>query len=114
GTTRCPVDGPWPLPKLSDYDFFTAPMVEMTPKDGVVPYTVAAPLWSDAAGKGRYIVLPEGGKVEFDAGELWDFPDGTVIIKTFWFDHDRRDLAAGYRMIETRLLYREAGRWKAA
>lgn len=114
GTTRCPVDGPWPLPKLSDYDFFTAPMVEMTPKDGVVPYTVAAPLWSDAAGKGRYIVLPEGGKVEFDVGELWEFPDGTVIIKTFWFDHDRRDLAAGYRMIETRLLYREAGRWKAA
>ncbi|MBZ5714718.1 SO2930 family diheme c-type cytochrome [Nannocystis pusilla] len=113
GTTRCPVEGEWPLPKLSDYDFFVAPMVDQAPKDGVVPYTVAAPLWSDAAGKGRFIVLPEGGKIGFTDGEGWSFPDGTTIIKTFWFDHDRRDPAAGRRVIETRLLVREAGAWES-
>ncbi|PCC72315.1 conserved hypothetical protein, HNE_0200 family [Nannocystis exedens] len=113
GTTRCPAEGPWPLPKLSDYDFFVQPMVELAPKDGVVPYTVAAPLWSDAAGKGRFIVLPEGEKIGFTEGEGWSFPDGAVIIKNFWFDHDRRDPAAGRRMIETRLLYREAGAWES-
>lgn len=112
GPTRCPVEGPWPLPKLSDYDFFQGPLKDLAPKDGVVPYTVAAPLWSDAAGKGRFIVLPEGGKIGFTAGEDWSFPEGTVIIKTFYFDHDRRDPSAGARIIETRLLYREGGLWR--
>lgn len=114
GSTRCPVEGAWPLPKLGDYDFFQRPMRELVPKDGVVPYTVAAPLWSDAAGKGRFIVLPEGGKIGFVEGEGWTFPDGTIIIKTFFFDHDRRDPAAGARVVETRLLLREAGLWKPA
>lgn len=113
GTTRCPSEGAWPLPKLSDYDFFVQPMKDLVPKDGVVPYTVAAPLWSDAAGKGRYIVLPEGGAIGFTDGEGWSFPDGAVIIKTFFFDHDRRDPDAGARVIETRLLYQEAGEWKS-
>jgi uncharacterized repeat protein (TIGR03806 family) len=112
GTTRCPVAGALPLAKLSDYDFFQQPMRELKPKDGVVPYTVAAPLWSDAAGKGRYIVLPEGGKIGFVDGEGYTFPEGTIIIKTFFFDHDRRDPAAGARVIETRLLIREGGLWK--
>ncbi|MFY0535518.1 hypothetical protein [Nannocystis pusilla] len=74
GPTRCPIEGEWPLPKLSDYDFFLDPMVDLGPKDGVVPYTVAAPLWSDAAGKGRFIVLPEGGKIDLTDGEGWGFP----------------------------------------
>lgn len=113
GTTRCPSAEAWPLPKLSDYDFFVQPMKDGAPKDGVVPYTVAAPLWSDAAGKGRYIVLPEGGAIGFTDGEDWSFPDGTVIIKSFFFDHDRRDPEAGARIIETRLLYREAGTWRS-
>lgn len=112
GATRCPVEGTWPLPKLSDYDFFHKPMRELVPKDGVVPYKVAAPLWSDAAGKGRYIVLPEGQTIGFDPGEGWVFPDGTIIVKTFFFDHDRRDPDAGARVVETRLLIREAGLWK--
>lgn len=112
GTTRCPVQGALPLAKLSDYDFFQQPMRELKPKDGVVPYTVAAPLWSDAAGKGRFIVLPEGGKIGFAEGEGYTFPEGTIIIKTFFFDHDRRDPSAGARVIETRLLIREGGLWK--
>ena len=112
GPTRCVAEGAWPLPKLSDYDFFQGKMRELVPKDGVVPYTVAAPLWSDAAGKGRYIVLPEGEKIGFDPGEGWVFPDGTIIIKTFFFDHDRRDPAKGARVVETRLLIREAGLWR--
>lgn len=112
GAMRCPVEGALPLPKLSDYDFFRHPMRDLVPKDGVVPYTVAAPLWSDAAGKGRFIVLPPGEKIGFVEGEGYAFPEGTIIIKTFFFDHDRRDPDAGARVIETRLLIREGGQWK--
>jgi uncharacterized repeat protein (TIGR03806 family) len=111
GPTRCPIDGAWPFEKLSEYDFFQGPMVDLTPKDGVVPYMVGSALWSDHAGKGRFIVLPEGGKIEFSEADDWEFPDGTIIIKTFFFDHDRRDPEAGYDIIETRLLIRQDGVW---
>ncbi len=111
GATRCPQEGELPLPKLSDYDFFQGELVDQTPKDGVVPYTVAAPLWSDQAGKGRYIVLPEGGSITYADRDAWEFPEGTIIIKTFFFDHDRRDPDAGARIIETRLLIRENDAW---
>ncbi len=111
GATRCPSEGELPLPKLSDYDFFQGDMVDQVPKDGVIPYTVAAPLWSDQAGKGRYIVLPEGGTITFTDRDAWNFPEGTIIIKTFFFDHDRRDPEAGSRIIETRLLIRQNDAW---
>ena len=113
GPTRCPADGPLPHPRLSDYDFFQGPLRDMRPKDGVIPYTVVSPLWADQAEKGRFIVLPPGEKATFGADGEWLFPDGTIIIKTFYFDRDRRDPAAGARVIETRLLIREAGAWRA-
>ena len=112
GPTRCVPDGALPLATLSEYDFFQGPMSAMTPKDGVVPYQVAAPLWADQAGKGRFIVLPEGGAIEFSADGDWEFPDGAILVKSFYFDHDRRDAAAGSRILETRLLVRTAGAWK--
>lgn len=114
GPTRCPADGAWPFELLSEYDFFQGSMVDLVAKDGVVPYQVGAALWADHAGKGRFIVLPEGGKIEFVAGEAddWVFPDGTILIKTFFFDHDRRDPEVGYRIIETRLLIRADGAWE--
>ena len=114
GPTRCQAAGVLPLATLGEYDFFVGPMVELAPKRGVVPYTVAAPLWSDQAGKDRFIVLPEGGKIELrsDDGE-WGFPEGTILVKNFFFDHDRRDPKAGFRIIETRLMVREAGNWRA-
>ena len=111
GPTRCVADGELPLAKLSDYDFFQGSMKDLVPKDGVVPYTVASPLWADQAGKGRYFVLPEGEAITFDARDGWSFPDGSIVVKTFFFDHDRRDPGAGSRIIETRLLIREAGAW---
>lgn len=112
GPTRCVPSGTFPLPTLTEYDFFQGKLSEQNPKDGVVPYTVAAPLWADQAGKGRFIVLPEGGKIGFSADGDWEFPDGTILVKSFYFDHDRRDPEAGARILETRLLVRGAGAWK--
>jgi hypothetical protein len=113
GLTRCQAEGMLPLAKLSDYDFFVGPLVDLKPKQGVVPYQVAAPLWSDQAGKHRFIVLPEGGKIGFKADDSeWEFPEGTILVKNFFFDHDRRDVNAGSRIIETRLLLRTADNWR--
>lgn len=112
GPTRCQQAGELPLAKLSEYDFFAGPLVDLAPKQGVVPYQVAAPLWSDQAGKHRFIVLPEGGKIGFKEEGDWEFPEGTILVKNFFFDHDRRDPEAGARIVETRLMLRTADNWR--
>jgi len=106
-----PKDGPLPFDKLSDYCFFEGQLKQLTPAKGIVPYDVAAALWSDHAAKQRLIVLPEGKKVTFDAGEEWQFPLGSIIVKTFSFHEDFRDLSTPRRVIETRLLILGESGW---
>ena len=60
-----------------------------------VPYEVNSPLWSDGADKSRAFVLPAGQKIHVDATTgHWDFPIGTVMLKSFMFDG---------KLVETRL-----------
>ena len=102
------LDSPTPLRKLSEYAFFVGPLREMRPNNGVIGYSVNAPLWSDNAYKGRYIVMPEGGQLTpvTDGDEDWQLPVGSIVIKTFYFDLDRTTPDEGpYRINETRLLF---------
>ncbi len=96
--------------RLSEWGLF-ADGLSQTPADGVLPYTVVSPLFSDYAAKHRFIRVPEGTTAGFTADGAWDFPEGTVLVKTFAFLADRRDPDAGERIIETRLLVLEEGRW---
>ncbi len=99
-----------PYDKLSDWRFFRGALADLQPADDVLPYTVAAPLWADFAGKGRYFRLPDGGKIDFTEQDEWGFPEGTIFIKTFFFDTDRSDPDDEPRIVETRLLvYEPAG-----
>ena len=84
----------------------TSPIAKLTPAQGLLPYDVAAPLWSDGAVKQRWIVLPAGQKAlpappqgDLDA---WDLPLGTLVIKHF---------ALGTVPVETRFLRRDADGW---
>jgi uncharacterized repeat protein (TIGR03806 family) len=101
----------YPFPVLSDYNFFVGELDELDPNEGVIPYTVNAPLWADGADKGRFFVLPEGGKITWTEKDEWLFPAGSVFIKNFYFDQDRGP-AEDLRIIETRLLVLNAsGDW---
>lgn len=93
-----------PCERLSDYGFFRGELAALEPYEDVVPYTVAAPLWSDNAWKHRAIVLPPGGSIGFDEGEDWVFPAGTVLLKTFAFPEDLAEPDGPRRIVETRLL----------
>ncbi len=99
-----PNDGPLPHEHLTDYCFFQGELKDLTPALGAYPYDVAAALWSDHAAKQRMIVLPAGGKIAFDPGEDWQFPLGTILVKTFSFYDDFRDLGTPHHILETRLL----------
>ena len=99
-----------PLDTLSAYGFFVGELAELEPAPGVVAYAPASPLWADHAAKGRFVYVPEGEQILIDEGEDWVFPDGTVVIKTFFLDLDRSDTQSGDAwVVETRLMIREAG-----
>jgi uncharacterized repeat protein (TIGR03806 family) len=73
--------------------------------DGVAPYSIAAPLWSDGADKRRAIAMPPGASAQVTGDGLLDLPVGTVLMKTFGY--------ADTGALETRLLVRRAAGWVA-
>ena len=80
---------PDPPSKISDLGIFTA-LDELTPIQGIIPYNVNAPLWSDRAIKKRWIAIPNDGDfdseeewINFQNNNEWIFPEGTVFIKHF-------------------------------
>lgn len=98
--------GDVPYELLTDYRFFDGPLSDMKPAAGVLEYAVAAPLFADNAEKGRYIALPDGETMTLADEDEWDLPVGTFIIKSFFFDNDRRDgpKPEDTFVVETRLL----------
>ena len=96
---------------MSAYNYFAGAHALQQPASGVIPFDVNAALFADGAGKLRFLVLPPGGKIAFDPTGRWQFPDGTVLIKTFYFDRDARTPSAGRRLLETRLEVFRDGEW---
>ncbi|MBS4063395.1 MAG: hypothetical protein KGZ74_02495 [Chitinophagaceae bacterium] len=97
--------------KLSEYQFFKGELNHLLPADGIVPYDLNTPLFSNYAEKARFIKLPAGRKVKYNADSVFEMPIGTVLIKNFYYLHDFRDENKGRRIIETRLLVNQADGW---
>jgi len=98
---------------LSEYNFFKGALADLIPADGILPYDLNTPLFSDYAHKARFVKLPPGGKAVYNNHSVFDFPVGTVLIKNFFYPHDFRDASKGRRILETRLLIHEEKGWKA-
>lgn len=101
-----------PAPKLSDYGFFKD-VKAREPAEGVTRYDLVNPLFSDYAGKHRLVYVPKGKAAAYSADSVFDFPVGSVLIKTFAFAPDMRAPDTGEKYIETRLLIRKADGWVA-
>jgi uncharacterized repeat protein (TIGR03806 family) len=98
--------------KLSDYGFFID-LKNQIPADDVVAYELNSPLFSDYAHKARFVKLPQGVAADYKPKDVFDFPKGTTIIKTFYYPNDFRDASKGRFNIETRLLIHEETGWGA-
>jgi len=109
-----PTAGPVLKDKLSDYQFFTGDIANLEPAATVTPYDLAVPLFTDYALKKRYVYLPPGTQMTYKADGTFDFPDGAVLIKVFYYDNDFRDPTKGRRILETRLLVKAENTWQAA
>jgi uncharacterized repeat protein (TIGR03806 family) len=102
-----------PLPKLSEYGFFTGKLAALTPAQGVLPYDLNTPLFTDYAHKARFVWMPAGTSAQYNADETFEFPEGAVLIKNFYYPADFRKPEGERRVVETRLLVRAAEGWKA-
>ena len=103
--------------------------------EGVVPYDLNTPLFSDYAHKLRTVWMPVGMAATYQPDRSFDFPVGTILSKTFYYplpagkawdgtsvartppsssslEGEALDLAT-VRLIETRLLVHRAEGWVA-
>lgn len=98
--------------KLSDYSFFVGPLKNLQPAAGVVEYALNSPLFSDYAFKKRFVKIPSGQKVNYHPTEVLDFPEGTILIKNFYYPPDFKHPKKNIRLLETRLLVLEKSEWR--
>ncbi len=94
------------MPKLLSQTHVFSDMKNLTPQDYLIPYQVNTPLWSDGAVKKRWMALPENSHIHFTKTGEWQFPAGTVFVKTFQLPVDDTDTNV-LRRLETRLLVRD-------
>lgn len=100
---------------LSEMGVFTAVNSDITPAPGVQLYEINSTLFTDYAKKQRLIRLPEGTTMTPNGNDLLpNFPDNTLIAKTFYYNIDDRDPSLGKLLIETRIFLKIAGQWQAA
>lgn len=96
--------------KLSDSGLFQSVKGHVM-QPALVPYSVNAPLWSDGAHKERWLALPGAdSKIDFTTWRGWNFPDETVLVKSFALELEEGN-PASRRWIETRFLTKQQGEW---
>ena len=100
------------MPNLSELNLFIGDLADLNPTIYAFEYELSTPLFSDYAHKHRIIALPLGTTMTYTDDGLPDFPEGTVIAKTFYYNNDERDLSLGRQIIETRILLKRNGLWE--
>ena len=89
---------------LDQTDLFTLDTEALAPY-GVAAYAPAYPLWSDNAGKMRYVRVPRGTSIHFDkASQTFAIPPNTRFYKTFMKEIVDTDGSFRWRKMETRLI----------
>lgn len=99
---------------LSAYDIFEGSPADLIPSEDYELLELSSVLFTDYAHKQRLVKVPAGTTItRLNNGSL-EFPDGTVLTKTFFYYNDERNPSLGKRIIETRLEIKERGTWNIA
>lgn len=92
--------------KLSAWNLFVGEPSKLQPNEGVVPYDLNTPLFSDYATKRRFVWMPPGKAALYRVDDVFDFPVGTILSKSFSYPVDGKE-----KLVETRLLVRTKNGW---
>ena len=112
GVNAAAISAERPPELLSAYRFFRD-VGARQPNERVTPYELNTALYSDGALKFRYVYIPPGQTARYNPDTVFEFPVGTVLIKTFAFAADMARPTENVRFLETRLLIRRANGWIA-
>lgn len=93
---------PSPFPRTLSASGLFASVKEHRMAVGVTPYSVNAPFWSDGLHKERFLALPPGGAIGYTRTGGWEFPERTVLVKSF---------AHEGKWVETRFITKQGGEW---
>ncbi|WP_296314843.1 hypothetical protein [Winogradskyella sp. UBA3174] len=103
----------FPFNTLSEYNFFEGNIKAQEPSFGVVPYEPISTLFTDYAKKKRFVWMPGDVQATYVTDDQFiDFPVGTFLIKTFYYDNVQPNNTT--RIIETRLMLKKADNWHFA
>ena len=99
---------------LSSYEIFEGTPSNLTPTEDFELLELSSVLFTDYSHKQRLVKIPAGTQMTKSSDETIDFPNGTILTKTFFYYNDERDTTLGKRIIETRLEIKENGVWNVA
>ncbi|MFY0686242.1 MAG: hypothetical protein JXQ90_03705 [Cyclobacteriaceae bacterium] len=99
---------------LSSYEIYQGVMAELVPSTDFHLLELGSTLFTDYAFKQRLIKIPSGTQIQDLNDDALSFPDGTILVKTFYYLNDERDANQGKRIIESRLLIKENDSWNVA
>ena len=99
---------------LSSYGIFEGTPSNLYPSEGFELLELSSALFTDYSHKQRLVKIPSGTQMTKSSDETIDFPNGTILTKTFFYYNDERDTTLGKRIIETRLEIKENDVWNVA
>jgi uncharacterized repeat protein (TIGR03806 family) len=99
-------------PSLDQYCMVSIVNGQVAVHDGVTPYDLNTPLFSDSAVKVRTVWLPAGTSATYSATGVIDFPVGTIFTKSFGFRDDLRKASPSINWVETRVYVHQTAGWK--
>ncbi|MBB5646706.1 hypothetical protein [Pedobacter cryoconitis] len=98
---------------LASTGLFKGKLDSLLPADGVEVYQLSSTLFTDYAEKQRLMKIPAGKKLRLNGDGLPEFPEGTILAKTFFYSRAKTGKNIKRQILETRLLILKNGKWSA-
>lgn len=99
---------------LASTGIFKGRLDSLLPADGVEIYQLSSTLFTDYAEKQRLMKIPAGKKLRLNGDGLPEFPEGTILAKTFFYSRAKIGKNIARQIVETRVLILKNGKWSAA
>lgn len=99
---------------LTAYNIYQGVLKDLVPFSDFHLIELNSSLFSNYAKKQRLVKIPLGTEIIENGDGIPIFPEGTILVKTFFYYNDERNENLGKKVIETRLLIKKEGLWNVA